>query len=299
MHYLIQLHGAHSKVFYILILAWRLFPFKSKGYQFVYPSLIILLFIYAALSKCRHNLNLAVLSVGHGQCIVLSCEGENVIIDAGSITKSNIGDKIVNPYLDYLAVRKISAVYISHDDIDHFNGLPEITNKHIVNNFFAAPQLIASSSDAAGRLKSLYKLAPAPETLLCGRAVITRLWPVETSANASDNDLSLVLLVQYRGVKVLFCSDITADVQRKLITLYPMMDIDILVSPHHGSMRTTDELFIGYFKPEYIITSSAERALSPAIIKVENNFCTFRDGAINVIVDADSRISVNSFKKLQ
>ena len=53
-------------------------------------------------------------------------DNENLIIDAGSMSRNNIGDNIVNPFLNYIAAGKIDSVFVSHDDIDHYNGLPEI-----------------------------------------------------------------------------------------------------------------------------------------------------------------------------
>lgn len=288
--------------FYIMLFMWKFFPFKSFGKKFIYPASLIILFVPLVFSnKVENNdLRLAILSVGHGQTCVLSLPGgENIIIDAGSMSQSNVGEKTINPYLDYAAIRKIDSVFISHDDIDHFNGLPEILNKHKYENIYTTPQLIASDSGTVKELKKLYSLKAAPEKISHGKASITRLWPIDTMIDYSDNESSLVLLVEYCGRKILFSSDITADVQKQLMDLYSQIDIDVLITPHHGSPRTTDANFINYFKPEYLITSCSESQLeriSKAIKSFTKSYFTCSDGAITVLIDSGGKIKLTTFK---
>jgi len=291
-------------IFYATLLLWKFLPLRGFGKQFIYPSIIIFLFLAAIFTnrfEKYNNLHLAILSVGHGQCCVLTpSSGKSIIIDAGSMTLNNIGERIVNPYLDYAAIKTIDYVFISHDDIDHFNGLPEIFNKHHFANVYTTGQLIASNSNTAIELKKLYQLKPAPEKISHGDIIITRLWPMNILADTSDNESSLVLLAEYHDRKIMFCSDIMRDAQENLMNLYPQLDIDILITPHHGSARTTKENFISFFKPEYLITSSSDIQLdktSPAIREFENSYFTFRDGAVSLSIDSKGRINLNSLKR--
>jgi competence protein ComEC len=285
-------------IFYMTILSWKFLPFKSFRKQLIYPGVIACLFVpMVFFNKFEKSgeMQLAVLSVGHGQCCVLSAENENFIIDAGSISKGDVGERIINPYLDYAAVKKIDAVFISHDDIDHFNGLPEIYAKHKFAEIYTTKQLIASSSGTAMELKKLYLLRQSPEKITRGDFTITRLWPRDANEEFSDNESSLVLLAEFGGRKILFCSDITQDAQQKLMDLYPNLDIDILITPHHGSARTTKNDFINYFKPEYLITSCTEvqsSRVNPEIGKLEKSYLTCRDGAIMIKINKKGNIKL-------
>jgi competence protein ComEC len=298
-------------LFYLLLFLWKFFSFRKKPVlNFVYPAAMIFLFITAfSINRFKdlNNLQLTVLSVGHGQAIyVKTPDNKNFIIDAGSISRNDVGNRIVNPFLDYTATDKINSIFISHDDIDHYNGLPEILNKHNCENVYSTPQFIQSAATSATdaklsdflRSKNL-SLCVTPEKISLGKTVITRLWPKETSTEIplSDNEASLVLLFEYAGRKILLCSDITADAQKQLMNLYPQLDVDLIVTPHHGSARTVQPDFLNALKPELLITSCSETArISQEITDFAQSYYTCKDGAITVSVNRTGQIRIKTFK---
>ncbi len=300
-------------IFYLLIFLWKFLPFRKKPVlNFVYPAAMIFLFITVFSVnrfKALNNLQLTVLSVGHGQAIyVKTPDNKNFIVDAGSISRNDVGDRIVNPFLDYTATDKIHSIFISHDDIDHYNGLPEILNKHKCKNVYTTPQFIqsAATSTTDAKLSDFLRsknlsLCVTPEKISLGKTVITRLWPKETSTEIplSDNEASLVLLFEYAGRKILLCSDITADAQKQLMNLYPELDVDLIVTPHHGSGRTLEPLFLNAFKPEFLITSCSEshyQTISSEIKEFRQSFYTCKDGAITAFITPTGQIKIKPFK---
>ena len=146
-------------LFYPLIFLWRFFQFKRFAKNFVYPTAIAFLSISVVfINKFEkfNNLQLTILSVGHGQAAVVQLPNrENVIIDAGSMSRNNVGDNIVNPFLNYIAAGKIDSVFISHDDIDHYNGLPEILKQHKCKNVYTTRQFIQSAATSVTDAKSM------------------------------------------------------------------------------------------------------------------------------------------------
>jgi competence protein ComEC len=299
-------------LFYLLLFLWKFFPFKKPAKNFIYPTAIAFLLIFAVfINKFEkfNNLQLTVLSVGHGQAICVKTPDNKIsIIDAGSISKNNIGDSTVNPFLNYTAADKIDSVFISHDDIDHYNGLPEILEKHKCKNVYTTPQFIqnAANSETDAMLCRFIKsknipLGVAPEKIPSDKTVITHLWPrqIPDENSLTDNESSLVLLLEYAGRKILFCSDITEDVQNRLMNLYPALDIDIMITPHHGSARTTDPAFLDYFKPEFLITSCTQARLSsvsPRILEHSQSYYTCQSGAVTVMINRPGQIKVSTFK---
>ncbi|MGD0785887.1 MAG: ComEC/Rec2 family competence protein [Sedimentisphaerales bacterium] len=299
--------------FYLVLFLWKFFPFiKKTVLNYLYPAVITLLLISAVFINKTGKANkliLTVLSVGHGQAAYIRTpDNKNFIIDAGSITNRNIGDNIVNPFLNYTAEDKINTVFISHDDIDHYDGLPEILDKHKCKNIYTTSKFLqdAATSKTDARLCEFIRsknipFSVAPEKICFGNTAITRLWPNETADENSltDNESALVLLIEYAGRKILFCSDITADVQGKLMNLYPQLDIDLMITPHHGSGRTTDPNFLTAFKPEYFITSCSEARLtsiSPAIKEKSQSYYTCKDGAVTVSINSAGQIRLSTFK---
>jgi competence protein ComEC len=298
---------------YLLIFLWKFFPFRRKPFlNLSYPAAIAILFIAAFFInrfETFGNLQLTVLSVGHGQAaFIRTPDNKNFVIDAGSMSKNNIGDTIVNPFLNYIAADKIDSVFISHDDIDHYNGLPEILNQHHCENFYTTPKFIqsAAASNADAKLSEFVRskglsLCVAPQKISLGKTVIIRLWPIDSPDENSltDNESSLVLLFEYAGRKILLCSDITEDTQKQLMNLYPQLDVDLIVTPHHGSGRTTDPAFLNCFKPEFLITSCSEARLgsiSGGIKDFGQSYFTGKDGAVTVLINPAGQISIKPFK---
>ena len=65
------------------------------------------------------------LDVGQGDCVLVSCDGESMLIDAGD---NNQGTKIQN-YLKKQGVTKLKYAVGTHPDADHIGGLDVILYK--------------------------------------------------------------------------------------------------------------------------------------------------------------------------
>jgi len=267
----------------------------------------------------RDNLVITCLDVGHGQAILARLPGRaNVLFDAGSMYKSDIGRRIVAPFLDYSGISKIDAIIISHNDVDHINGILEIVEHCDVNGvyandaFFTAAQ--ADPNDTAGTLKTLLNdpnlkiIQRLDKDLnLASNAKIKILWPSEQicrNEELSDNDKSVVSLIEFAGTKILLCSDIEKFAQQELLRLFPDLKANIVVAPHHGLAKSSQAKFLETLDPDILIYScgqsqyeEAERAfgsVTPNPNKAKS-FYTARNGAITVCIKKDGTIRATTF----
>jgi competence protein ComEC len=261
--------------------------------------------------KYRGNLVLTCLDVGHGQAIVAQLPGKtNVLFDAGSLHRSDIGTRIVAPFLDYAGIAKIDAVIISHNDTDHINGIPEIVEHCKVGSVYANDAFF-DGGDVWGTAKHLsdylgekgLEIRHLPEALrVKSSASMKVLWPnkqSDESQNVTDNDRSLVSLIEFAGAKILLCSDIEEFAQTELLALYPGLRADVVVVPHHGSAKTLGANFLAHLDTSVVICScdqaqyermigdSASTPFSPNRAK---SFYTARNGAVRVCVSRDGTI---------
>src|SRR4030043_442897 len=88
------------------------------------------------------------------------------------------------------------------------------------------------------------------------------LWPNEQLYDIndlSDNDRSLVSLIEFAGTKILLCSDIEEFAQRELLRLNPDLKADVVVVPHHGSVTTLDAEFLEHLDADVLICSCGRR----------------------------------------
>jgi competence protein ComEC len=64
------------------------------------------------------------LAVGHGGCVVIETpDGRVILYDAGTTSGPDAVRRVVAPYLWQRGIQRIDEVFLSHADLDHFNGL--------------------------------------------------------------------------------------------------------------------------------------------------------------------------------
>lgn len=110
-------------LFMLLILMTILVKKKSHPYQFLFVVLSFGLLFFP------HNpqFNLWITDIGQGDAsVIFTEEGNCFVIDCGSTTKYRAGERILIPLLKYHAVDNIDAVFITHADADHMNGVLEL-----------------------------------------------------------------------------------------------------------------------------------------------------------------------------
>ncbi|HCO92814.1 MAG TPA: DNA internalization-related competence protein ComEC/Rec2 [Phycisphaerales bacterium] len=291
---------------------------KKAICAFLMCSLIIYLGALKWQRTHRDDLVLTCLDVGHGQAILARLPGKaNVLFDAGSLYANDIGTRIVSPYLDYIGIRKIDALIISHNDTDHINGIPEIVENCDVRSVYAndaffdrtdvwgtAEFLNDSLAEKGLEIKRIENVLD-----LNGTANIEMLWlneQIYSNQDLSDNDRSQVSLIEFAGTKILLCSDIEKFAQRELLRLRPDLKADVVIVPHHGSTSTLDVDFLEQLDADVLICSCGRRQYermgrdtkSVMYVPAENKLlCTFEDGAIAVIVEKNGMIKTHVFMK--
>jgi competence protein ComEC len=254
----------------------------------------------------RDNLVLTCLDVGHGQAILAQLPGRtNILFDAGSLQRANVGGRIIAPFLDYSGISKIDAIIISHKDIDHINGIPEIV-EHCKIGAVYADKVFFDEAQKGGATKFLNDYLTEKGlkkerldgglNLLNSHANIKILWPNSQipEEKLSDNDKSLVALIQFAGVKVLLCSDIEKFAQAQILATIPDLKADIVIVPHHGSTRTSYAAFLEKLGPDILIVScdrtQYERYSTAPRKDNAKSLYTARDGAITVRINKNGMI---------
>ena len=261
------------------------------------------------------NLVLTCLDVVHGQAILAQLPGRvNILFDAGSLQRANVGGRVIAPFLDYCGISKIDAIVISHNDIDHINGVPEIVEHCKVEHVYANDAFF-DGIDRWGPTKFLsnWLIEKNPKLEIKrlesglkpdSPASIKILWPNSQipEEKLSDNDKSLVLLIQFAGVKVLLCSDIEKFAQTQLLQTIPDLKADIVIVPHHGSTITSDAAFLEKLGPDILIVScdrtQYERRLAAGRKDNAKLFYTAKDGEIAVRINKNGTIGTTALSQL-
>jgi competence protein ComEC len=71
------------------------------------------------------ELSCTFLAVGHGGCTVLETpDGRTILYDTGALGGPDVTRRQLAPFLWSRGIRRVDEVFLSHADLDHFNGLP-------------------------------------------------------------------------------------------------------------------------------------------------------------------------------
>lgn len=215
----------------------------------------IFVFLFLLLPMCAFaDLEAHFLDVGHGDCTIITCDGETMIIDGGV---SSCSQQVFN-YLRNLGITDIKYAVASHPDADHIGGLPAAfhaanvqtllspVDQHEENRFEV---LLKTATEKAVPLV----VPKAGEIFSLGNAKITVISPIIQFANT--NDLSLVLRLDYGDTSFLFTGDASTAVERDLIARESDIDVDVLKVSHHGSNSGTSSEFVAAVSPQYAVIS--------------------------------------------
>jgi len=257
-------------LYYGLLLSGLLCRKRLTGWILIGLALILPLAWDQSLKLWQNRtpfLELTCLSVGHGQALVLhTADSHTFIFDAGSLYQKDIGRRIVSAFLDYRGISDVDAIVASHNDADHVNGIPEIIEHCVVDHVYAPAIMVEQAQGDQGPGPWLQQylqttrrtLEPLPRTLSPHPGLfIQQLWPDfnTVTSQLSDNNASLVLVITYGDHTILLTSDIEQSTQRRVVELYPDLQPDILMAPHHGSLTTLSDNFLTHLAPKTILCS--------------------------------------------
>ncbi|MDD5327302.1 MAG: ComEC/Rec2 family competence protein [Phycisphaerae bacterium] len=285
--------------------------------KIICTAMILVVIVFLGATKWqrthRDNLIMTCLDVGHGQAILAQMPGgENILFDAGSMYGSDIGRRIVAPFLAYSGINRIDSIIISHNDVDHINGIPEIAECCEVGGVYANDAFFSQMEQwgTAKFLKeSLSKKGLEVQRLgkelnLNSNAKVKIIWPNEQTSvidEFSDNNKSVVSLIEFADKKILLCSDIEKLAQAELLRLNPNLKVDVIVVPHHGSIKTTEQYFIENLGADILICSCGwrdyQRQQATTTGNKPKSFYTAKDGALTIYTGKDGTVKTAVFVK--
>ncbi len=305
-------------IFYYSAIVFAVWGFSYRPRTrkiFASATLIITIFFLGGVKwqrTHRENLTLTCLDVGQGQAILVQLPGStNILFDAGSLLRSDVGSRVVIPYLNYIGINTIEQIIISHNDIDHINGIPEIVEQCKVSGVYANDAFF-ENKDSWGTAEFLrnclleygYEIKRLDKIPYSADFVkIDILWPTEQQydRDLSDNDKSLVVSISFAGREILLCSDIEQFTQKELLRRYPELKVDIVIVPHHGSINTLDKSFLENLDADILICSCNRRQYESAKKTLTSfradSFYTYNNGAVTVQINKDGKITTKTFMK--
>nr|WP_027714949.1 DNA internalization-related competence protein ComEC/Rec2 [Desulfuromonas sp. TF] len=208
------------------------------------------------------GLTVTALSVGQGDATLLSLEdGRHYLVDGGGLYSEtfDVGERLVAPALGRLGVRSLEAVILTHDDLDHRQGLQHILESFPVKAFWSStsPDAIHTSlRSVIERRKIPVVQVPQGWTVLDDTRERSLSIYNPSRLEYSLNDNSLVLYARILDEGVLLTGDMEEAGVSGFLAADPPQPVTLLKLPHHGSHKSSPELLLERFEPAVAFVSA-------------------------------------------
>ena len=303
-------HILASVLFYMILIFFCLYRGKHSV-QFKVVSLILALIVISF--HIHSTASLHMLDVGQGDGLAFfNSNGHVILFDGGSSSKENVGEEVIIPFLKYHAVSEVEAIFLSHPDSDHINGIEQLVERSkkeciIIRKIFVYNGFLAS--DDYARLLKLCDKSKTAVIGICagdvftdGKLRIECLYPQKDAEFTDANNMSLVLRAEYEDFSMLETGDIEAGAEKMILD--KEIRADCLKVAHHGSeSSTTDEMLLKT-DPKIAIISAGinNRYGHPHKVTLDKLkmgdrtvLCTAQTGQISININNKSNIMVETY----
>ncbi|MCK5825553.1 MAG: DNA internalization-related competence protein ComEC/Rec2 [Desulfuromusa sp.] len=249
----------------LLILPLLLFPqiVKTKRLRFVLVCLLPAAILWQFPQGQSAPVSLTMFSVGQGESMLLrNNRGEAVLIDGGGFysDRFDVGERLLAPAFAELGVTELTAVVLTHDDLDHRKGLVFILDNFPVGEFWTgqpAAKLHYKLRKILQKKEILVKIAPSGWTELPFWTAGTLHIYNGAVQNSRKNDTSLVMYYDHsEGNSLLLTGDLEKQGVEKLLSAGFPGPVSLLKLPHHGSRFSATDQLIDHLRPKSCLVSS-------------------------------------------
>lgn len=253
------------------------------------------------------------LAVGDGSCYLLRRGDTAWLYDCGSRDTPQVGRRVVLPALRSLGVTRLRGIILSHADLDHFGGVPDLLDGMAVDEVVGGPSLAReAAANPAGPEALLfaalrdhgvrYTGASAGWQAEWGGVKMRAVWPPAEDAARSTNDDSLALVAEFAGRRAGFFGDLEAAGLSGLLASGVPLRADVAELPHHGGFVDGSGAWLEAVGPRVVFQSSGRRRLEAgpglkwaAALRGVERLATAESGMVWVRIGPDGTLAGGRF----
>jgi len=247
--------------------------------------LIIGLLLLGVSQLADDKLHITVCDVGQGDAILISWKNYQMLMDGGP------DNSVLNCLGKQMGFwdRTIELVVLSHPQADHMTGLIEVFERYEVKKMLVSN--VVNDTEEFWRLRELViaekveifepvqnqRLKLGPRGRGARQVEFEVLWPAEKggnnlawkgegnekrekvlgikSSNSDVNEISVVLQGKFGKFDFLLTGDIGKQIEKMLMVLDMIEEVELLKIAHHGSKYSSDKQFLEMIKPEIAVIS--------------------------------------------
>lgn len=247
----------------------------------------------------EYPMSVHVLDVGKADSIFITCEGKNILIDAGETDIYNV----VGEYLRKLDIKTIDLLVLTHQHSDHVGSMSSVVDEFEIKECtmpglkeemiptFKSYEKLLSSLDK----KNIKVVKPKPgASYYIDKIKIDMFAPLYQYDDMNSN--SVVFKVTYKNKSFLFTGDAGEESEKDMISAGFDLKADVLKVGHHGSKTASSQSFLSNVEPTYAVISVGEdrNKLPKKVITdrlKENNIKIYRtdlDGTVIFATDGEN-----------
>lgn len=239
--------------------AWLLRRAKPRGYlaASALAALALVFTVHLGQARYRSALDVLVLDVGQGECVILASGGEFALVDCGSANSWYDAGNLANQYLRSMGCEKLNHLILTHWDSDHMNGTTGLLTRMDICEILAPTTDGEAAAQATVFIQAEHagmkmETVETEQILQLGNAEIRILPPLGSDG---DNEQGLTILATIGEQDLLITGDMSRATEKILLETYALPDIEVLVAGHHGSKSSTGEALLDALKPETVCIS--------------------------------------------
>jgi competence protein ComEC len=289
-------------VFYAVFAFFTFVPVQQPRGRVLLTALVVWILIgiiagyYRDFDRWRNDrLTLTVLSVGHGNSVLITTpEKRTIICDAGNLNSPHYVADSMSRSLWRQGKTHIDAVLISHPDNDHFNGVALLAERFsigtvLISPYFGEEPLWLQLKETLDAKKIPIRIIGEGDDLAeYGLPASEILHPpkLDFEEQNNSNAASLVLRLEHRGVGILLPGDLDGWEPSPFLLRKPMLT-EIVMVPHHGGRSTQTEPLLDWTTPKTLIFSTGKLTYKPETLDYYRQRgyevrSTFLEGAIEI-----------------
>ncbi|MCE5200488.1 MAG: ComEC/Rec2 family competence protein [Armatimonadota bacterium] len=266
-----------------------------------------------ALLPVGRTLELTVMDVGEGLCVVMRApSGKVMVMDCGTGSwrrSESVGKSVVAPYLQRMGKGSIDVAVLSHPHADHVSGyaglLKQIPAKLVLDTGARcrSPQY-KRFLKAVKRCKASYRIAKRGQTIdMGGGTIVQVLSPTPGKRYCDLNNRSIVLRVVYKHAAIVLAADAGEEAENEILASHLPVRAQVLQVGHHGGHDSSSASWIAAVKPSAAIISCGwnndyGHPSREVVNRLQSSgarvYRTDRDGAVSITTDGET-VEVHSY----
>lgn len=242
--------------FYLLIASLLLTQWRVRHRVAAVAAWSVIGLVAVSLPRHLDGLRLTLLAVGHGGATVIETpDGRVILVDCGSQAGPEVTRRIIAPFLWHRGIRRIDELFVTHADLDHFNGLPALLERLPIGRVSFNPSFASKPTPGVRETLRSLERAEVPTRVVqagsefeAGDVAIDVLHPPATGPAGPENARSLVMRFRHRGRTMVLTGDLDQEGRLQLLQR-PPMSIDVWLAPHHAGRTANPAELVAWARP--------------------------------------------------